>query len=606
MRKLFIFGLFLIGLPILAQPIVVPGQNFYVEATQPVGENLDRPVAILNNFSDVIIRNQTNDAAGWETEPFFEVNDSGNLRPIQPLFPLFNLANRAIVTFTLTVAAVDQTSATVSADETITVIVVQDLPYVIPGQIRYTTVDLDAGAAIGSDIQTVNTPTGFNIVSGNSDGLFEITEGGSIFTTQRLDTQGFTQDPTIFNLGITASNAAGTSPETTVSIEISVFDTNQCGYIAPDQVRFAPVTAVSGDNIGFPLEVQGLSSVSIDSGYIDTPPNFPVQVDPDIVTAFTIEDPVASDGTFGQIRVVQRLIDFIPDEAAQETYHKIVLTVRGFPADISCQNDSITQDISIYILPRGAGTSSGGDNPDGGTNNGGENPDDPVNETDFSVYIDDPNLESCIRENLGLRDEFPIDIQDLESLTQLDCFCSGINDLSGLQLFKQITFLNLQNNGIVQLQPISGLLNLTDLKLAGNLLYDLETDFPFASLTNLVRLDLSNNSITETSAFATLQNLQFITVANNNLCDIESLANNPGIGDPEDVIILDGNHLISQEALAQIGQIETRGPAFISYDNQTACPASRFIITTWPAEISVLDASQRINFRDLCPTGPNP
>jgi len=208
---------------------------------------------------------------------------------------------------------------------------------------------------------------------------------------------------------------------------------------------------------------------------------------------------------------------------------------------------------------------------------------------DFSQFITDPALLNCIKASLGLGVADPLPESSVANMSHLDCSCRddvAITDISGLRFFLNLEFLSLVNNLIGNIQPLTGLISLTDLRLSGNLIVDIETDNPFASLQNLTHLDLSENQIRGTNAFSTLADLHFISLADNNICDVTSLvqlALDGGIGD-DDTVILDGNHLHSTAGLNQIAQLETTG-AFVSHlDNDSICPAFfALALEAWPS-----------------------
>jgi internalin A len=82
----------------------------------------------------------------------------------------------------------------------------------------------------------------------------------------------------------------------------------------------------------------------------------------------------------------------------------------------------------------------------------------------------------------------------------------------GSSLLSTRTELDLNNNQITDLKPLSGLTNLTNLYLANNQIIDLK---PLSGLTNLTHLDLANNQIADFKPLSGLTNLTRLVVRGN-------------------------------------------------------------------------------------------
>ena len=74
-------------------------------------------------------------------------------------------------------------------------------------------------------------------------------------------------------------------------------------------------------------------------------------------------------------------------------------------------------------------------------------------------WFDDPNLESAVREALG-RPQGPLTPEDFATLTHLRANQKDIRSLAGIEYFAILLKLELYNNRIVDLTPISQLKNL--------------------------------------------------------------------------------------------------------------------------------------------------
>ena len=575
-------------------PVVQPNQVRTIVATADVGDNVGAPIFATNTPTNWTITMETNPGGlpggVGINEVFFDITAGGQLLVAQSLFPFFSAlrsGQRATETVSLMVMAFNANGA--SAAETVTVEIVQDAPIILANQTRFITVGIGSNQPVGDPLITLNGPTYFYIASGNTNNAFSINNSGQLSTIRNLDGLDWGLiDPAQVDLVVVAGNGAGESQPRVVSIFLSLSGSTRCGLIPDGQTRFINVAATPGTLIGDPVDTHAMDSIWISEIYIDVPPGFPAVIDPEIVTCFDIRSPPAgeSDPTFAQIEVLRPPADFI-DDAAEDQIHKIDLQIRGHVPVVDCPQfiDGI---VPVYILPANTGVIGGDDDATVGT--------------DFGQFITSQALRNCVRANLGLDGSQPITADLVLALTHLDCFCEGITDIDGLQLFKNLTFLNLNNNMVEDIRFISGLLALEDLKLSGNLLGDLETNNPLASLVNLLRLDLSHNGIVDSNAFSTLVNLEFVSLSDNQLCEIASLAANTGVGEG-DTILLDDNHLTSQAALNQIGQIQSRNPLFLSFEDQTSVNCALLMplsLLDWP-DTTVADYARAINGRDVCP-----
>ena len=105
-----------------------------------------------------------------------------------------------------------------------------------------------------------------------------------------------------------------------------------------------------------------------------------------------------------------------------------------------------------------------------------------------------------------------IDISPLAAL-------AGLPDLTSLSLANDAQRSGMQEKPMLSdLSPLSGLINLTELKLTGNHVSDLT---PLVSLTNLTYLNLGRNRLTDITPLSELKNLKIL-----------DLYGNPQIGDP--------------------------------------------------------------------------
>jgi len=140
-------------------------------------------------------------------------------------------------------------------------------------------------------------------------------------------------------------------------------------------------------------------------------------------------------------------------------------------------------------------------------------------EIEFNVV-----LESCVRREIekdggSLRYENVKGIWRIEGCGHYDWW---ITSLWGIQCLTGLRRLDVSENFIRDIEPLSGLIKLSYLRLSQCLLENLD---PIAGLVNLTELDLSiNTHITDISPLAGLKMLQILNLSDNEIGNIEPLA----------------------------------------------------------------------------------
>jgi len=136
-----------------------------------------------------------------------------------------------------------------------------------------------------------------------------------------------------------------------------------------------------------------------------------------------------------------------------------------------------------------------------------------------TVFIPDAGLEMAVRSTIGK----PLGMLtkvDMLRLRQLDARQRNIENLAGLELSRNLSWLDLDTN------------NVSDLK-------------PLASLINIQYLNLDSNQVTDLTPLAGLVNMDGLSLFDNQIGDIQPLvtnAANGGLG-PGDYVILDAETL---------------------------------------------------------------
>lgn len=99
---------------------------------------------------------------------------------------------------------------------------------------------------------------------------------------------------------------------------------------------------------------------------------------------------------------------------------------------------------------------------------------------------------------------------------------SDINDISFLNKFYELKYLNLDNNEIDDISPLAGLSGLERLMLSNNDITDISA---VENLKNLASLQLNYNNISDISRISGLVSLESLGLAGNKIVDISALKN---------------------------------------------------------------------------------
>ncbi len=158
------------------------------------------------------------------------------------------------------------------------------------------------------------------------------------------------------------------------------------------------------------------------------------------------------------------------------------------------------------------------------------------------VNFPDPSLEAAVREAIN-KPSGPIYTQHLLTIIELDLSERGIEKLDGIEVFRNLRILNLENNPLQVISPLSQLDKLQELNLSNTAITDFrilgklrklqnlnlsENDIfdisPLKSLKNLIHIDLSLNKIEEISSLSQLTDLRELNLRENAISDISVVA----------------------------------------------------------------------------------
>ena len=160
----------------------------------------------------------------------------------------------------------------------------------------------------------------------------------------------------------------------------------------------------------------------------------------------------------------------------------------------------------------------------------------------ITITFQDENLYNAIKTQLSSKIENNIDstytiqmTQDnLDSVTSLSFVADGVTNISGIENFKNLQYLNFWNNYVEDFTPVGELTNLLSLSMD----YNTPKIKNISFLSNLINLRVlsimagssntgsaSKDSLEDISALAKLTNLTNLNLAQNNISDIRPLAN---------------------------------------------------------------------------------
>jgi len=160
-----------------------------------------------------------------------------------------------------------------------------------------------------------------------------------------------------------------------------------------------------------------------------------------------------------------------------------------------------------------------------------------------TVSFPDHKLGGEVRKALGLT-AGEITAGDLSALTEFTAYKAGIIGLSGLEYCTSLVELDLSENYIRDLAPLSGLTALEVLRLGENYIQDVS---PLASLANLRVLDLSTNDIQSIEPLEQMKKLMFLDLAGNRVINIEPIAYMQSLNE----LHIDGNPVSDLSPLAR-------------------------------------------------------
>lgn len=144
-----------------------------------------------------------------------------------------------------------------------------------------------------------------------------------------------------------------------------------------------------------------------------------------------------------------------------------------------------------------------------------------------TVEIPDAGLRTCLAGAAHAPADAPLTDRQLAEITTLDCFHSGIVDLTGIEHVVNATTIKLEMNKITNPAPLASLAKLTTLDLDTNNIADASG---LSGMKQLTTLDLDNNQLTSLVPLGSLTGLQTLSLRGQKVTkDAPTLASAAGL-----------------------------------------------------------------------------
>lgn len=194
------------------------------------------------------------------------------------------------------------------------------------------------------------------------------------------------------------------------------------------------------------------------------------------------------------------------------------------------------------------------------------------------VVLQDPAIDSAIREQLSLSADDPLMTDLLWSITHL-ILPDTVADLSDLSYFSGLRSLTIQNISGMDFSILHQLPALQELDLSGCTLSSNALE-SIGSLSELKSLTLNSCALTDITAFSQLTNLQTLHLTNNTLTDIGVISLMPQLS----ILTLSNNPLSSIAGLSNCSNL--------TYLDITGCDVSSLGSLTGKTKLTTLLASK--------------
>lgn len=147
-------------------------------------------------------------------------------------------------------------------------------------------------------------------------------------------------------------------------------------------------------------------------------------------------------------------------------------------------------------------------------------------QTDLAeAWMPDPALRIAVRGEIGLLPDDPLTKEKMQAVGDIDVASKGISDLTGLEFATNLRELDLRDNPVTDLHPLTNLTTLKALYLSDIFPNTPTLDLrPLANLINLEELTLENSKVSDINPLARLKKLQILDLSHNDISDLRPLA----------------------------------------------------------------------------------
>ena len=215
--------------------------------------------------------------------------------------------------------------------------------------------------------------------------------------------------------------------------------------------------------------------------------------------------------------------------------------------------------------------------------------------TDAPVNIPDDSLREALVQKLRKDRDSPITAADMLTLTEFDPSYPDIQDLTGLEFAKNLTFLRLSGD-ILNLTPLAGLTNLTELDLE---VYELSDLTPLAGLKNLTELKvIGSRKLLDVSPLAGLRNLTKLDIhaSGGEFSDLTPLA---GLTNLTELKVVDSRKLSDVSPLARLTNLTKLDIRSNAISDVTPLAGLRNLSVLYLANNAISDVSPLAGLRNL-------
>lgn len=141
-------------------------------------------------------------------------------------------------------------------------------------------------------------------------------------------------------------------------------------------------------------------------------------------------------------------------------------------------------------------------------------------------------------------------IASLPKLQKLTLSGCSLSSITALQAAKSLTYLDISNNTLRNIQPLASMKGLTEAYLQHNVISDLSA---LSALASLKTLDVSYNNLSDISPLLSVKTLQLLNISNNSITELTGIEQLSELSDLSashngitDISMLSGNSALSK------------------------------------------------------------